>query len=62
MDRDTQDAPHPTAFEMQQAYRWVWTLVADLSEEQLRWQPNPTTPPSAFISSTSPAGPTASTN
>ncbi len=33
---------------MQQAYRWVWALVADLSEEQLRWQPNPTTPAVRF--------------
>lgn len=39
-----QDAPNTTAFRMQQAYRWVREVVADLSEEQLRWQPNPTTP------------------
>jgi hypothetical protein len=48
MGHDFRDAPNPTAFEMQQAYRWVWALVADLSEEQLRWQPNPTTPAVRF--------------
>ncbi len=48
MDRDVQNAPDPTAFEMQQVYRWVRELVADLSDEQLRWQPNPTTPAIRF--------------
>jgi DinB superfamily len=48
MDRDVRDAPIPTAFDMQQAYRWVWTLDANLSEEQLRWQPNLTTPAIRF--------------
>jgi hypothetical protein len=42
------DAPNPTAFRMQEAYRWVREVVTDLSEEQLRWQPNPTTPSIRF--------------
>jgi len=42
------DAPNPTAFRMQQAYRLVREIVADRSEEQLRWQPNPTTPSIRF--------------
>jgi hypothetical protein len=42
------DAPNPTAFRMQQTYRWVGEVVADLSGEQLRWQPNPTTPSIRF--------------
>src|SRR3954471_2101724 len=33
---------------MQQAYRLVRDVVIDLSEEQLRWQPNPTTPSIRF--------------
>jgi hypothetical protein len=33
---------------MQQAYRLVQEVVSDLSEEQLRWQPNPTTPSIRF--------------
>ena len=42
------DAPNPTAFRMQQAYRWVREVVTDLSEEHLRWQPNSTTPSIRF--------------
>jgi hypothetical protein len=42
------DAPNPTAFRMQEAYRWVREVVTDLSEEQLRWQPNSTTPSIRF--------------
>jgi hypothetical protein len=42
------DALNPTAFRMQQTYRWVREVVADLSDEQLRWQPNPTTPSIRF--------------
>ena len=42
------DAPNPTAFRMQQAYRLVREVVTDLSEEQLRWQPNLTTPSIRF--------------
>ena len=42
------DAPNPTAFRMQEAYRWVRESVAGLSEEQLCWQPNPTTPSIRF--------------
>jgi hypothetical protein len=42
------DASNPTAFRMQQTYRWVREVVADLSEEQLRWQRNPTTPSIRF--------------
>jgi uncharacterized damage-inducible protein DinB len=45
---DVRDAANPTAFRMQEAYRWVREAVADLSEEQLRWQPNPTTPSIRF--------------
>ena len=45
---DVRDAPNPTAFRMQEAYRWVGEVVADLTEEQLRWQPNPTTPSIRF--------------
>ena len=49
MDRTTAyDASHPIAFRMQEAYRWVQAVVADLTEEQLRWQPNPTTPAIRF--------------
>ena len=47
-DTGVRDAPNPTAFRMQQAYRWVRAVVADLSEEELRWQPNPTTPSIRF--------------
>jgi hypothetical protein len=47
-DTAVRDAPNPTAFRMQQAYRLVREVVADLSEEQLRWQPNPTTPSIRF--------------
>ena len=42
------DAANHTAFRMQEAYRWVREVVADLSEEQLRWQPNATTPSIRF--------------
>jgi hypothetical protein len=42
------DASNPTAFRMQQAYRWVREVITDLSEDQLRWQPNPTTPSIRF--------------
>ena len=42
------EAPNPTVFRMQEAYRWVREVVAGLSEEQLRWQPNPTTPSIRF--------------
>ena len=42
------DSPDPTAFRMQQAYRLVREVVTDLSEEQLRWQPNLTTPSIRF--------------
>ena len=48
VDVATRDAPNPTAFRMKEAYRWVREVVADLSEEQLRWQPNPTTPSIRF--------------
>lgn len=48
VDSDVRDAPNPTALRMQQVYRWLRSLVADLSEEQLRWQPNPTTPSIRF--------------
>jgi hypothetical protein len=47
-ETEVRDAPHPTAFRMQQAYRLVREVVADLAEEQLRWQPNPTTPSIRF--------------
>ena len=47
-DTPSRDAPNPTAFRMQEGYRWVREVVADLSEEQLRWQPNPTTPTIRF--------------
>ena len=47
-DTGVRDAPNPTAFRMQQAYRLVQEVVADLSEEELRWQPNPTTPSIRF--------------
>ena len=47
-ERSGGDAANPTAFEMQQAYRWVKQIVDDLSEEQLRWQPHPTTPSIRF--------------
>jgi hypothetical protein len=47
-ETEVRDAPNPTAFRMQQAYRLVQEVVADLSEEQLRWQPNPTTPSIRF--------------
>src|SRR5215208_689361 len=33
---------------MQQAYRLLRAVVSDLSEEELRWQPNPTTPSIRF--------------
>src|SRR5215218_10828892 len=33
---------------MQQAYRLMRAVVSDLSEEELRWQPNPTTPSIRF--------------
>ena len=33
---------------MQEVYRWVRKVVADLSEDQLRWQPNLTTPSIRF--------------
>jgi hypothetical protein len=42
------DAPNPTAFRMQEAYRWVREVVADLSEKQPGWQPNSTTPSIRF--------------
>jgi hypothetical protein len=45
---DTPNAANVTAFAMQKIYRWVCEAVADLSEEQLRWQPNPTTPSIRF--------------
>ena len=48
VDTSVRDAPNPTAFRMQEAYRWVQEVVADLSEEQLRWQPNRTTPSIRF--------------
>jgi hypothetical protein len=48
VETNVRDAPNPTAFRMQQAYRLVREVVADLSEEQLRWQPNPTTPSIRF--------------
>jgi hypothetical protein len=47
-ETEVRDAPNPTAFRMQQAYRLVQEVVADLSEEGLRWQPNPTTPSIRF--------------
>ena len=47
-DTDVRDAPSFTSFRMQEAYRWVREVVADLSEEQLRWQPNSTTPSIRF--------------
>ena len=47
-DTHVRDAPNPTAFRMQEAYRWVREVVTDLSEEQLRWQPNLTTPSIRF--------------
>jgi hypothetical protein len=47
-ESEVRDAPNPTAFRMQQAYRWLQEVVVDLSEEELRWQPNPTTPSIRF--------------
>jgi hypothetical protein len=47
-DAEVYDAPNVTAFRLQQAYRLVREVVTDLSEEQLRWQPNPTTPSIRF--------------
>jgi hypothetical protein len=47
-ETEVRDAPNPTAFRMQQAYRLVREVVTDLSEEELRWQPNPTTPSIRF--------------
>ena len=47
-DADVPHAPNPTAFRMQKTYRWVREAVADLSEGQLRWQPNPSTPSIRF--------------
>lgn len=47
-DSDARDAANYTAFCLQEAYRWVREVVADLSEEQLRWQPNATTPSIRF--------------
>lgn len=44
----SRDAANPTAFRMQEVYRWAREVVADLTEEQLRWQPNPTTPAIRF--------------
>jgi DinB superfamily len=48
VDTEIRDAPNPTAFRMQQVYRLVQEVVSDVSEEQLRWQPNPTTPSIRF--------------
>ena len=47
-DADVPDAPDHTAFRIQKTYRWVREVVADLSEDQLRWQPNPYTPSIRF--------------
>lgn len=47
-DFNVRDAANPTAFRMQEAYRWVREVVSDLTDEQLRWQPNPTTPSIRF--------------
>ena len=46
--RNPRDASDPTVFRMQEAYRWVQAVVADLTQEQLRWQPNVTTPAIRF--------------
>jgi hypothetical protein len=48
IDGEARDAADPTAFRMQEAYRWVRAAVADLTEEQLRWQPGPTAPSIRF--------------
>lgn len=45
---NARDAANYTAFCMQEAYRWVREAVVDLSEDQLRWQPNHTTPSIRF--------------
>ena len=45
---DARDAANRTAFCMQEAYRWVGEVVADLTDEQLSWQPNSTTPSIRF--------------
>lgn len=42
-DAEIPDAPDRTAFAMQETYRWVRAVVVDLSEDQLRWQPSPST-------------------
>ena len=47
-DTDVPDAPNRAAFRMQKTYRWVREAVAGLSEDQLRWQPNPSTPSIRF--------------
>ena len=47
-DPSVSDATNLAGFEMQRAYRWVRAVVAELTEEQLRWQPNPTTPSIRF--------------
>ena len=47
-DAPISDCPNGAAFRMQEAYRWVWAAVANPSEEQLAWQPNPTTPSIRF--------------
>ena len=45
---NVRDAANRTAFCMQEAYRWVEEAVADLTDEQLCWQPNSTTPSIRF--------------
>lgn len=45
---NVRDATNRTAFCMQEAYRWVGEVVAGLTEEQLRWQPNSMTPSIRF--------------
>jgi hypothetical protein len=47
-DPNVRDAANFTAFRMQEAYRWVRLVVSDLTDEQLRWQPNATTPSIRF--------------
>ena len=47
-DVAARDAANPTAFRLQEAYRWTREVVADLTEGQLRWQPNPTAPAIRF--------------
>ncbi len=45
---DKRDAANRTAFRMQEAYRWTLDVVADLSDAQLMWQPNQTSPAIRF--------------